>query len=102
MTYTAFGPVPDPVADPAGLAAAVATLLTDLVTRTGSGLAQIADASLGAELNLTADVLFDQLRVLSYTAGAPELPCCQGDDDEAVSSWAEAVTDIARTGQLRR
>lgn len=100
MTYTAFGPVPDRITDPARLAAEVATLVADLTTLAGHGLAEIVNASLEAELSRAADVVFDQLRVLSYLAGAPELPCCAGDDEEAVAGWAETVATIARTGQL--
>lgn len=100
MTYTAFGPVADDVIDPDQLAADVADLLGDLLTSTGQPLAQVANRSLAADLRLSDDVLFDQLRVLSYTAGAPELPCCEGDDDAAVAAWADAVLAIARTGRL--
>ncbi len=102
MTYTAFGPVPHRVADPARLAAAVADLLTEVTAVAGSDLVEIVNASLEAELSRAADVVFDQLRVLSSIAGAPELPCCANDDDAAVAGWATAVTSIARTGQLPR
>jgi hypothetical protein len=98
MTYTAFGPVADLVADPAELAADITALLVELTALTGRALAEVASCSLGAELNTPADVLFDQLRVLSYVAGAPELPCCKGDDDDAVAAWAATVTRIASTG----
>ena len=100
MTYTAFGPVADVVTDPTQLAADIAALVADLLEHTGRPLAEVADRSLGAELALHEDVLFDQLRVLSYTAGAPELPCCQGDDDDAVAAWADAVSTVARTRRL--
>ena len=100
MTYTAFGPVPDIVSDPARLAADIRALLADLLALTKDGLAEVANSSLGGELSLRVGGLFDELRVLSYTAGAPELPCCEGDDDEAVASWANTVTTIASTGQL--
>ena len=102
MTYTAFGLVPDVVADPAGLAADITALLVELTGVTGRSLAEVASCSLGDELSAPADVLFDQLRVLSYVAGAPELPCCKGDDDDAVASWAATVTLIARTGRIER
>lgn len=100
MTYTAFGPVPDIVTDPTRLVADLRALLTDLLALTGGGLAEVANSSLGGELSQRAGALFDELRVLSYTAGASELPCCEGDDDEAVASWANTVTTIASTGQL--
>ena len=61
---------------------------------------EVANSSLGAELSLYGDGLFDRLRVLSYAAGAPELPCCEGDDDAAVASWADTVTAIAASGRL--
>ena len=100
MTYTAFGPVPDLVADPVELAADVTALLVELTGLTGRALAEVANCSLGAELSAPADVLFDQLRVLSYVAGAPELPCCKGDDDDAVTCWAATVIRIASTGRI--
>jgi hypothetical protein len=100
MTYTAFGPIPDLVADPAELAGDITALVVELTGLTGRALAEVASCSLGAELSAPADVLFDQLRVLSYVAGAPELPCCKGDDDDAVASWAATVTRVASTGRI--
>lgn len=100
MTYTAFGPVADDVTDPGRLAAEIAALRTDLLAGTGLGLAETVDRALGGALDRREDVLFDQLQVLAFRAGAPELPCCPGDDDQAVAAWAEVVSSIARTGRL--
>lgn len=100
MTYTPFGPVPDTVADPDRLATDLAAVLADLLGLAGCALVEVVDAALGGELGPRAEVLFDQLRVLADTAGAPELPCCRGDDDDAVAAWAAVVTGIAGSRRL--